>query len=306
MPSLTLDWNGTVCRKGTLRMSYADHFLTEIFSDLPLVAARRAELDAGWEAFSKLDAVTDKLEREAGIDGKTRDTISVFYRTNRIFFPAFALGMSPEGDREWAEYHDRCRAHVRDTYFAVSNIELRKRLIRAQHESEKFFRDLVQKLHSSASNDVAASTRFSPTIAGRISWWVTLPLLSGLAYHMHFIGLFTLGVVVWGSFVYGLDSIQRHAEQLQTNSVQLRQALVDLEDSAMSASVLHFFPYFFSVSEVESGIRETGYIDRLKATGNQTGQYPPRFRLDALPNSYRRKPDGRFEGGYLTNPASSR
>jgi hypothetical protein len=277
-------------------VSLADHFLAEILDDLPLIRVRRAKIDEGWREFRKLESVTGGLEKEAGIDAKTKQFSTIFYRTERTFFPAFGLGLNPEYDRSWAEYHDKCRTVVRDGYFAVEDVELRKRLINAQYATEQFFRNLVNELHYKVYNDVTIATHDVPPVSTKWFQWIVFALMMGpilaykysgalLAISVGFPEL--VGIVVWA-----VDVITKHAEKSRVNSIQLRQALVDLEDSTLSACVLHNFPYFFSVSEVKSGIRETGYIDELKAAKYPFIAYPPRVRLEARPNGYRREQDG--------------
>lgn len=289
-------------------MSISDHFLTEIFSDLPLIKARRLKLDEGWKRFIELDALTDKLEKEAGIDEKTKSAFTVFYRTDRTFFPALALGSSPKGDHSWAECHDKCRTLIRDTYFAVEDIELRKRLLSAQSATELYFRDLVLKLHFLAYNDVKAAAQIEATESKlrRFFWSLVFIPIAAVELANHFGGITWAAIVSWATVVLcaGLlvQIINEKAEVSRINSLQLRQALLDLEDSALSASVLRWFPYFFSTEEIERGCRNGNFFDGMKATEfvrpSEATEFPRRGYLKAWPNEYRRERDGGFGGGF--------
>jgi hypothetical protein len=205
------------------------------------------------EKLKLLQAESLELERQAEIV-KAMDRA----REGR-FMPLYGEDVSSE--EYFADEHDHFRECARDTYFSVSDLELRKRLIATQRKIE------AQILRCFEA-DVLKATQTLNAVKGRAGnepWGIAAAISAGMvAIGFTLFGLpGAIGGAVAGFFV-GQGTVAKAKREVATE-ISLAVESLDLQKRSLAEQMLR--PESFSISEEVMGERQPE-LDRESAYGN--------------------------------------
>jgi hypothetical protein len=210
------------------------------------------------EMTQELDRLRDiglVLEDEAGL------TATMKCAREGRFIPLGALGEKVTPEEYFADEHDHLRDKTRNAYFSVENVELRKKLIKAN-------REIWERVARSDNEDVVVAKRevsIATTKAQKQPW----EKAALVAVAVVAVGYWTFGIVgaiggAVGGFFLGQGVISN--ARIKANA-ELQQATDALEQVKKEKADGDLMPEFFSFSEVASGERQAD-LDRESAYFN--------------------------------------
>lgn len=254
-------------------MSYADDCLNRILN-FPLRQSR-VEWRRGQAAeLKRMEAEREALEKEASVFPALEKLFCITYREVGPWSYR-ALGHSPDNDAKWLKYHKGCLRAVRDVYLGIRNTGQRKKLIALHTQIEDHIKKWAHGAASMAATHVEMSATRTSITATRALLTLAAAVLSVLLLN---VWLGTVGAIaggVIGAFL-AADLVVRELQARHVASIELRQALQELENDSMAVAVLKGFPDFFDHEETAEGIRAEWYEKHLAEREDWPNDYPPR------------------------------
>jgi hypothetical protein len=207
------------------------------------------------EKLEELERKCNALESSAGI------TEDVERAREGRFIPLGAFGEDVSPDEYFADEYDYIRRKIRDAYFSVKDIELRKELIKLRREIEKYHQESYQGDINLAHKEIDKAK-----LNGRKLPWETAALLGvasvALGYWLFDIVGALAGAV--GGFFIGQGTISDARSIAET---ELEQATNELKQAENDQKLMRLRPDCFSLEEELAGERDER-IDRESAYAN--------------------------------------
>lgn len=204
----------------------------------------------GFERSQELERLRNAcraIEEEAGLS-KTMERA----REGR-FFPLGAFGEKTLSQEYFADEYDHLRGKIRDAYFSVKDIELRKNLIAAQRIIESRLSQSLEAEFIAANREVSSAT---PKVQSQP--WGQAALFGIGAVALGYWGYGIVGAIggAIAGFFLGQGVI---AEARNEATAKLAQASYQLEQRQKEKFEHSLMPEFFSHREEISGERDTGF-----------------------------------------------
>jgi len=207
------------------------------------------------DSLQQLQASCLELEDKAGI-------LEVIEKAREgSLFPLGAFGEDASSEEYFADEHDHFRKKLRETYFLVDDLDLRKRLIFTQREIENLI-----KRNFDADITAAITAVSNAEIKAQNRPWVTASLIAicSVAIGASFSGFTGAIAGAIGGFFFGQGVL---ANAKQTAITELNQAIAQLEDAKKERVQRSLWPEYFSKNEELTGQREDD-LDQLSAYAN--------------------------------------